>query len=195
MPRMSVDEPITVPVRAGRAVVARAPVGWLCHLVRAATLLYAALAAALLALTPFYPEWLFGEAARTLGLTLSDVPLGQIIAAMLAIGVGLVASVLMMLSLNRMFAGFAAGRVFGPATARHLRAAATWAVVGLVADIAARPLVSLLLTVDRGPGQHMLVLGVGSQDLVNLIFAGTMLAMAHVLTQASRIADDNATIV
>jgi hypothetical protein len=192
---MSVEEPITVPMRAGRAVTVSAPVGWLCFVVRAATLLYAALAAAVLALAPIYPEWLFGEAARTLDVTLRDLPFGQMVAAVLTIGVGIVASVLMMLSLNRMFAGFAAGRVFGAETSRHLRTAATWAVVGLVTDIAARPLISLLLTIDRGPGHRTLMLGVGSHDLVNLIFAGTMLAMAHVLAQAGRIADDNATIV
>lgn len=192
---MSFDEPITVPLRAGRAVIARAPVAWLCHLVRVATLLYATIAVAVLALTPLRPEWLFAEQARGLGVDLAGLATWQILAALVPAGAGVVAAVLMMVALYKLFGQFAAGRVFGTESAHHLRVAATCAVAALVLEIVARPAVSLLLTLDRGPGRRIVELGLGSHDLSNLIFAGTMLALAHVLGQAGHIADDNSTIV
>lgn len=185
----------TAAPRAGRPVTPRAPVAWLCHLVRGATLAYAAVAVAVLALAPIRPDWLFAEAGRSIGTAAADVPLHLRLAAELPIGASVVASIIMMLLLFRLFGRLAAGDLFTDATTRLLRAAAGWALTGLVLDILARPIVSVILTLDRGPGRHMLVLGIGTQDLVNVIFSGTMLIMAHVMAQAGRLADDSATIV
>lgn len=181
--------------RAGRPVALRAPVAWLCHLVRGATLAYAAVAVAVLIVAPIKPDWLFAEAGRAIGGTIGDVPLSLRLAAELPVGAGVVASIVMMVMLFRLFGRLAAGDLFAPATTRLLRAAAGWALAGLILDILARPIVSVILTLDRGPGQRLLVLGVDSQDLVNLIFTGTMLVLAHVMAQAGRLADDSATIV
>lgn len=185
----------TATPRAGRPVTPRAPVAWLCHLVRGATLAYAGVAVAVLIMAPIKPDWLFAEAGRSIGGAIADVPLNLRLAAELPVGAGVVASIVMMLMLFRLFGRLAAGDLFTPATTRLLRAAAGWALASLILDILARPIVSVILTLDRGPGQRLLVLGADTQDLVNLIFTGTMLIMAHVMTQAGRLADDSATIV
>ena len=56
-------------------------------------------------------------------------------------------------------------------------------------------LIGLLFTLGAAPGKRMLTLGVGSNDVLLLLFAGIVWQVAHVMTQAVALADEHAQIV
>jgi Protein of unknown function (DUF2975) len=94
----------------------------------------------------------------------------------------------------RCFSGFARGEYFTRAAVRHLRGFARAmfgvAVVGLIVP----PLVGLIITVG-GSGQASLVISLGSQHLVLLVFAGVVWQMASVMAKAVALAEENAQFV
>ena len=95
----------------------------------------------------------------------------------------------------RCFAGFARGAVFSLGTVQHLRGFASGLLGSSVAGLLAPTLLSVLLTWDAPAGQRSLVVALGGQHLLMLLFAGIVWQIAHAMARASEIADDNAQIV
>lgn len=93
------------------------------------------------------------------------------------------------------FSGFACGAVFSLATVQHLRGLAGGLLAASVAGLLAPTLLGLLLSWGAVAGQHALVVSLGSQQLLTLLFAGIVWQIAHAMARASEIADDNAQIV
>lgn len=56
-------------------------------------------------------------------------------------------------------------------------------------------LLGLLLTAPRSPGMHELVIGISIDDYMIALFGGLILAIAHVMVEAARLADDHRQIV
>lgn len=90
---------------------------------------------------------------------------------------------------------YASGNVFGAATVRVLGQFARGLLAFAISGIATRTLMGLALTWDFSPGQRMLVVGIGSNDYVLLLFGVVLVAITQVMQQAARIAEDNAQIV
>ncbi len=99
-------------------------------------------------------------------------------------------AVMALLRLSRVFAGYAAGRVFTQDAIDGLRATAWFAVWATAARIAVTPLVSVALTYDNAPGQRMVTLAISSDNIFGFVFALTLLVIAWVMSEARRIADD-----
>ena len=93
------------------------------------------------------------------------------------------------------FLGFGRGETFSLATVRHLRGFAAGIVASALAGLLSPTLIGLLLTLGAAPGKRMLTLGVGSNDVLLLLFAGIVWQVAHVMTQAVALADEHAQIV
>ncbi len=126
---------------------------------------------------PGVPPMELTFAMRALGLLIALVPLGALVFGLL--------------NARRCFRDFAAGRLYGLSTITRLRAFA----LGVAASALLKPLagvgLSLLLSWHAGPGEKSLVLAVGSDTLIALLFAGTVAIMAWIMGEAIALSDEN----
>lgn len=96
---------------------------------------------------------------------------------------------------RRLFSGYLEGRIFTPDAAGWLRCLALMGLIAALADIAARPLTSLILTAHKASGAHMASVYLRPEDLSTIMLLATLLALAHIQKTAADIADENAQIV
>ena len=93
------------------------------------------------------------------------------------------------------FLGFVRGDTFSLGTVQHLRGFAVGMFAAAVAGLLSPVLISVLLTFGAPPGQRALSLGIGSNEVLMLLFAGIVWQIARVMTQAVELADEHAQIV
>ena len=182
-----------VPSAADAALSAR--IGTLCRILRLAAPAYAAWVFALLAM-----HWSdAADVARAYGhwlkIDLPDVPIVARAAGFLVHMVvwGLIVGACANLWL--LFSGFLAGRVFTVDTAVTLRRLALFGLAAELADMLSRPILSMLVTIHLPPGSRHLGFFFQPNDLLNLMFLGGLLALAHIFKVAAEIAEDHAAIV
>jgi Protein of unknown function (DUF2975) len=94
-----------------------------------------------------------------------------------------------------LFLNFANGHVFTLASARLLRDFAgsvlAQAILGPISSTA----LMLAFTLNNPPGKSQLVISLSAHDYLALIVGGVLLAVAWVMVEATRIADENASFV
>ncbi len=122
-----------------------------------------------------------GYGLRIAGFLISMLPLGALIT-------GLIFA-------RRCFDAFARGEVFSGETVGWLRAFSVAVITSAILKPIAGALLSLLLSWGAGAAHMSLVLSIGSDTLLALIFAGTVAVMAWVMSEAIAIADENAQFV
>jgi Protein of unknown function (DUF2975) len=116
---------------------------------------------------------------------------------MIAAAVGMAPVALMSYAMTiayRCFSGFARGEYFTHAAVRHLRGFARAMFGAALACLIVPPLVGLIITIGSS-GQASLVVSLGSQHLVLLVFAGVVWQMASVMAKAVALAEENAQFV
>jgi hypothetical protein len=107
----------------------------------------------------------------------------------------LAAAALALWQLFCLFGRYRQGDVFSPAALQHLRRFA-WSLVALAAaEPLSRMLASVALTLDNPPGQRLLALSLGSYDYALLLVALVFVAIARVMAEAARVADEHAQFV
>jgi hypothetical protein len=96
---------------------------------------------------------------------------------------------------KRCFDQFARGEVFtAPATAQ-LRRLAGWVAAAAFAAVVAGALTSVLLTLNNPPGARHLAIGISSNHIFTLFFAGLVWLMADIIGQGQALADENQSFV
>lgn len=90
---------------------------------------------------------------------------------------------------------FAAGDVFNAGAVRCLRRFAGWVIVSVIASVIAGAVISVLLTIYNPPTMRHLAIGIGSDQLFTLFFAGMVWLMAAVIAQGQSLAEENATFI
>lgn len=147
-------------------------------------------AAMLLYWTTTPTRTLFGQAGIT------HVPLTEIDVSVraLAFGISMIplgALIYGLLSARRCFNAFAAGQIFHKGSIEQLKGFS----IGIAASAVLKPFagaaLSVLLSFQNSAGARTLALDIGSDTLIALIFAGTVMAIAWVMTEALEIADEN----
>ena len=94
-----------------------------------------------------------------------------------------------------LFRDFADGRVFTGSAAHHLqRFGVSVLAQGPLGPLTATAL-GLALSLGNPPGQRYLVLTLSINDYFALIIGGVLVAVAAVMREASRLADENASFV
>jgi hypothetical protein len=88
-----------------------------------------------------------------------------------------------------------AGRVFTVDAAALLRRVAVFGLAAQVADMAAHPLVSAIVTMHLPVGQRAIAFTANPTDLMVLLVLSAILALAHIFHAAAEMADDHARIV
>ena len=143
------------------------------------------------------PDWTrnllmarLGEAGRNLTLTPGRLAVG---AAITAIPVGVLLFGLW--QARALFADFAVGRIFTLASARRLRDFAACMMAQAILGPISSTALLLAFTFDNPPGSRQLSIGLSVNDYVALIIGGVLLAVAWVMAEATRIADEHASFV
>lgn len=90
---------------------------------------------------------------------------------------------------------FAAGEVFTVDAVRCLQRFAGWVMVSVGAGFVASVALSVLLTLHNPPGMRHVAIGISSNLIFTLFFAGMVWLMAAVIGQGQALAEENATFV
>ncbi len=100
-----------------------------------------------------------------------------------------------LLCARRCFQSFVRGEYFARQIVKALRGFAAGMFFAIVAGFVTTPLLSMLLTLHAGPGQHALMINFGSEELLRLLFAGILWQMAAVMLNAVKLAEENSQFV
>jgi len=160
--------------------------------------------AGLMILMFFLPDWTsnlsnwtsnlllarMGEAGRDLALTPRSVATA---AAVTAVPVGVLLYGLW--QARALFVDFASGRVFTLTSARHLRNFAASVLAQAILGPVSSTALLLAFTFDNPPGRRQLAIALSTNDYLALIIGGVLLAVAWVMVEATRIADEHASFV
>ncbi len=173
----------------------RRRIGTLCQILRAAAPLYAIWVLILLAI-----HWSDSAAvarawSHLLNVPLPEVPAFQRVAGFLIQMVSWSLLVGACVNLWMLFSGFLVGRVFTVDAALTLRRLALFGLAAEAFDMASRPILSILVTIHLPAGARHIGVFFQPNDLLNLMFLGGLLALAHVFKTAAEIAEDHAAIV
>jgi hypothetical protein len=107
----------------------------------------------------------------------------------------LVAGLMLLWHVWRLFGHYAAGRVFDLASVRHLQ----WLGWGLLTLAAARPLshtlAVLALSWHNPPGQRQLLVAINSDHYALLMLGLVLVAMARIMRESVRVAQENAEFI
>jgi hypothetical protein len=169
----------------------------LCQSVRALVLL----GAAALVMLPFgfwlMPQWVAAWVSQMTSLPDNAVRpttltpwLGALV-TLLPAGLGLAA----LWQLWQLFGAFAAGQALTHAAQRHLRRFALALIALAVCEPIYRAAMSVLFSLGNRPGQRMLVVSFSSHDYLQVLLALVLLAIAIVMGEAVRAAEENKTFV
>ena len=96
---------------------------------------------------------------------------------------------------RKCFRLFAAGQIFTSETVACLRRFAAWVAASVAAGMVGNTAISVLITVLNPPGMRQLVVGIGSEQVFALLFAGIVWLMAAVMSQGQLLAEENATYI
>ena len=173
----------------------RARIGWLCQTLRFAAPAYALWVFVLLALHWSNPTDVTRAYSHWLKADLVEVPAVQRAGGFLVHMIPWGLTVLACWNLWRLFSGFLTGRVFTLDAALTLRRLALAGFAAVVVDMAARPLLSILVSIHMPPGGRHIGFFFQPNDMLNLMFLGGLFALAQVFKVAAEIAEDNAAIV
>ncbi|WP_432726535.1 DUF2975 domain-containing protein [Variovorax sp. W6] len=111
--------------------------------------------------------------------------------SLLPVGGGLYA----LRKLWQLFGEYGQGRVFGTAAQEALVRFA-WAVLLLALLLPlARGLMTVALSIGYPPGQRFLAISIAWFDCLHILFGAVLVAIARVMAEARRLADDNAGFV
>lgn len=114
---------------------------------------------------------------RTLALGISMIPLGVLVYGLL--------------NARRCFAAFAAGRIFCREPIAQLKTFSVAVAASALLTPFANAALSIVLSWNNPPGSRTLSVGIGSDTLIALVFAGMVAIVAWVMAEAIEISDEN----
>jgi hypothetical protein len=118
---------------------------------------------------------------RVVGGLISAVPLGLLLAGLW--------------HARKSLALFATGQIFTLQTAFALRRFASFATASFASSFVASTALSTLLTINNMPGTRQIAIGVSTEQVIALFFAGIVWLMAAVIAQGQQLAEENAHFV
>ncbi|MFN3232915.1 MAG: DUF2975 domain-containing protein [Alphaproteobacteria bacterium] len=122
-----------------------------------------------------------GPGTKLLGFLISMIPAGALLYGLWR--------------LQDAFSRFAAGEFFSRETIRCIRTFALMVLLQALLRPIASSMLSVLLTLQNPPGEKALAIRFGSGELEMLFVGGLFFAVAHLMAEGRRIADENAQIV
>lgn len=168
------------------------------RLALAVRLLSALGALVLLGLPPLFwsrPGWVQRVAEQEWGARLVQLDAGARWAGLAASALPVAAGLWALWEIWRLFGCYGRGELLALRPAGHLHRLG----LALIAQAAALPLgqtlAVLALTLGNAPGQRQLIFRLSSEHYMSLLFGLVLLALAAVMREAARVADENAAFV
>ncbi len=96
---------------------------------------------------------------------------------------------------QRCFAQFAAGQIFTRGAVKALQRFAGWTLVSVMTSMLSAAATSVLITLHNPPGLRHIAVGIGTDQVFSVFFAGMVWLMAAVIDQGQALADENAAFV
>lgn len=148
----------------------------------------------LMALAFVIPSWTRNLLLARLGEVGAKLPLGpsQVIAAAAIMVVPIGVMVWGLWHVRALFRDFAAGRAFTVGAARRLQRFGVAVLVQAPLGPLTATALAMALSLANPPGQRLLVLTLSINDYLALIVGGVLVAVAAVMREAARLADENA---
>ena len=141
------------------------------------------------------PEWVADVAGRTWNLSTVQLDMGSRLWGLVAMLLPTSVSLFTLWQMWSLFGCFAQGELLARRPAQHLRRLG----LGVSAMAAAQPLghtlAILALTWGNPKGQRQFWFGLSSDHYLALLFGLLLLALAQVLAEAARVADENAEFI
>ncbi len=141
--------------------------------------------------------WLFPDyAARIIQSQTQVVVLGPLTATTRVLCVlwdlpSLAVILMALLRLWQLFGEYLRSRIFSARALASLRSFARWTLAAAFLAPVYRAVLSVLVTLQNGPGRRELELNLGSNDFMTLLLGVVVLAISSVMAEAARIAEDN----
>lgn len=192
---MTIDPTAETAARPAYVEALRGRIGWICQLVRYASVAYAgwilvllvmfwADAATVVRVHSFWARMPLTEPhgwQRLLGFLLSFVDWLLIAAAIHAVW--------------RLMGEYLKGHIFAPEAAIWLRRIGTFGLGALALDILLRPVMTALSSMHMPDGMRFVAIHFQPNDLLNVLFLTAFIALAHIFKSAAELADEHAQIV
>ena len=151
----------------------------------------------ILALVWWQFEWLLATTPdyHNLPLYLDRISTGQIL---LCFGMSMVGASPILYGLwriRKVFHSFERGTFFTATTARGMRMFALMIMLSVIVRPLTTAMTTVLLTLNNPPGEGTLALSFGSGNIETLFVGLVFFAIAHVMTEGQKLAEDNAQII
>ena len=173
----------------------RARIGWICHALRIAAILWITW---LLGFVVYYwsdKAQMLKNYERIFSVDLGDVSAARYAAAFAAVMVSLAVGAIVVVCIWRLATTYLAGRVFTVDAALWLRRTGFAAISATIVDVLMRVVAASILVgqfVPISPRGYYYLL---PQDLLHMIFAVFVFALAYIFKAAAEMAEDQAQIV
>ena len=166
----------------------------LCHIIRLSALVWIVWATAATLMVFASPERVAAQYSGVLKIDLTSLPLSGYAMALLIIVLDLAIAWLIVVFVWRLFGHYLRGDIFSIAAVREMWRAGWTGVAAVVTDIIARPLLAYVLTqhVSEHQRYHFWTT---PNDLLHLLLALFIVALAHIFRAGVEIADDHRQIV
>ncbi|MEL6920455.1 MAG: hypothetical protein AAFO77_05440 [Pseudomonadota bacterium] len=119
----------------------------------------------------------------------------QLGAILVVNGVGVLFLCAALFALWEMFSEFAEGNILSPVPAQAMRKAGQHFLTAAVWSVIAHSVTVLLATMNNPPGERSLAVALNSHQLFPLLLAGVLFAVGHVLSEATRLEEENRSFV
>jgi hypothetical protein len=141
------------------------------------------------------PGWVASVARQEWGVIQVQLDAGARLGGLAATALPIAFGLWAMWQIWSLFGCYARGELLAPRPAHHLHRLGL-ALVGLAVAMPLGHTFSVLaLTLGNPPGQRHLIFGLSSQHYLSLLFGLMLLALAAVLGEAARVANENAEFV
>jgi len=174
--------------------ILRAKIGWICHAIRVATAVWLTWILVRLIINWWDRASLEQNLFRYLDTDISGLSQFRYTLAFALTLLAWLCAAALGYYLWRLFGGYLEGRIFTVDAALRMRAAAIVGFVATFADVVHRPLYYLTL-MGHLPGKVGLAAYIQPNDLLHLLLACFILALATIFKTAAEIADDHSQIV
>jgi hypothetical protein len=181
---------------AGPRTDLRLRIGWICHGLRIGSVIWVGWAVARLLVFWSDKAEVLAVLQRSFSVDLAGASDGRYAAAVAVVLIDCAVSVVVVICIWRLVGTYLAGRVFSVDAALWLRRTGIAGIAAVVVDVLAR-----IATISMLAGHLILMPPRGfaffivPQDLLHLIFAVFVFALAHIFKAAAEMADDHAQIV
>jgi hypothetical protein len=182
------------PADSSQLVILRAKIGWICHAIRIATAVWLAWILVRIIMNWYDRPTLERNFSRFLEVDLSDLSQARYILALALLLLVWACAAALGLFIWRLFGSYLEGRIFTVDAALRMRRAAIAGFVATFADIGVRPLYYWTL-IGHLPDKLSWNAYIQPNDLLHLLLASFIFALATIFKTAAEIADDHSQIV